>query len=114
MADPAIDMHEEDKTLASAIVSIRNRRVILDVDLAYMYGITTKALNQAVKRNRDRFPEDFAFRLSATEFSAASELRRAQAHERIEKIGNRSQIVTGSQARRKEASGSQISTARLH
>ena len=96
MADPGIDLREEDKTLESSIVSIRKRRVILDAVLAGMYGVTTKALNQAVKRNQDRFPEDFAFRLSDAEF-LAFRLVRAQAHEHIEKIGNRSQIVTGSQ-----------------
>lgn len=46
------------------IVTIRDQRVILDADLAAMYGVSTKALNQAMKRNRVRFPEDFAFQLS--------------------------------------------------
>lgn len=41
---------------------------MLDADLAKLYGVTTKALNQAMRRNRTRFPEDFAFRLSADEF----------------------------------------------
>jgi phage regulator Rha-like protein len=42
---------------------IRGRRVILDSDLALVYGVPTKQLNQAVKRNPDRFPDDFAFQL---------------------------------------------------
>ncbi len=42
---------------------IRDHRVILDADLARLYGVATKALNQAVKRNRKRFPPDFMFRL---------------------------------------------------
>jgi len=42
-------------------------KVILDTDLAMLYGIKTKALNQAVKRNSDRFPEDFIFQLSDEE-----------------------------------------------
>ena len=46
------------------ILLIRNQKVMLDADLAKLYGVTTKALNQAVKRNRNRFPEDFAFQLT--------------------------------------------------
>jgi len=46
---------------------IRNHRVILDADLARLYGVATKALNQAVKRNRKRFPPDFMFRLTEEE-----------------------------------------------
>ncbi len=47
---------------------IRGHRVMLDVDLAQLYGVTTSALNQAVKRNRGRFPEDFMFPLNRPEF----------------------------------------------
>ena len=46
---------------------IRGHRVILDADLARLYGVATKALNQAVKRNRKRFPPDFMFRLTEEE-----------------------------------------------
>jgi len=46
-----------------SILLIRGQRVILDADLAALYGVPTKVLNQAVKRNRKRFPEDFMFRL---------------------------------------------------
>jgi hypothetical protein len=49
------------------ILTIRGERVMLDADLADVYGVTTKALNQAVKRHPDRFPEDFRFRLTAEE-----------------------------------------------
>jgi hypothetical protein len=49
------------------ILMIRGQRVILDADLARLYGTRTKALNQAVRRNPDRFPEDFALRLNAAE-----------------------------------------------
>jgi len=45
------------------IYLIRGQRVILDRDLAELYGVTTAALNQAVKRNSDRFPDDFMFQL---------------------------------------------------
>ncbi len=46
---------------------IRGHRVILDADLAEVYGVPTKALNQAIKRNAERFPEDFMFKLSREE-----------------------------------------------
>jgi phage regulator Rha-like protein len=52
------------------IQSIRGRRVILDAGLAKVYGVTTTRLNQQVRRNADRFPEDFAFQLTADEFAA--------------------------------------------
>ena len=48
---------------------IRGLRVIIDVDLAVLYGVPTKALNQAIKRNMDRFPPDFLFQLTASEKS---------------------------------------------
>jgi len=56
--------------------------VLFDADLAALYGVSTAALNQAVKRNRDRFPADFMFRLTAEEWAAM-----------------RSQIVTSSSGR---------------
>jgi hypothetical protein len=49
------------------ILTIRGHKVILDADLAELYGVTTKALNQAAKRNADRFPSDFSFLLTAEE-----------------------------------------------
>ncbi len=52
------------------IYLIRDHRVMIDSDLAELYGVTTGALNQALKRNIDRFPEDFAFQLSSEEFAA--------------------------------------------
>src|SRR5215475_1868865 len=51
------------------ILLIRGENVMLDSDLAALYGVTTKALIQAVKRNLSRFPEDFMFRLTAEEFA---------------------------------------------
>lgn len=53
--------------LDSAILGIRGERVMIDYDLAAVYGVTTKALNQAVKRNLDRFPVGFAFQLTQAE-----------------------------------------------
>ena len=52
-----------------AIYLIRGEKVILDQDLASLYEVETKALVQAVKRNRDRFPSDFMFQLSEAEFA---------------------------------------------
>lgn len=66
--------------IASRIYLIGGRKVMFDFDLAELYGVPTKALNQAVTRNEARFPEDFMFRLSAEETEAL----------------NRSQTVTGS------------------
>jgi hypothetical protein len=53
--------------IQSLIVSLRGRKVIVDADLARLYGVTTAALNQAVRRNAPRFPPDFAFALTAQE-----------------------------------------------
>jgi hypothetical protein len=49
------------------ILTIREHKVLLDSDLAALYGVSTKAFNQAVKRNEERFPPDFMFRLTAAE-----------------------------------------------
>ena len=49
---------------------IRGLRVLLDSDLAAQYGVTAKRLNEQVRRNVDRFPSDFAFRLTEQEFSS--------------------------------------------
>jgi len=55
------------ETIASRILWIRDRKVMIDADLAALYGVPTRALNQAVKRNRERFPGDFMFQLDAGE-----------------------------------------------
>jgi hypothetical protein len=54
-------------SIEQAILTVRGQRVIIDADLAALYGVSTKILNQAVKRNQRRFPSDFAFRLTADE-----------------------------------------------
>jgi hypothetical protein len=53
--------------IESSILLIRGHRVMLDSDLAGLYGVTTKALVQATKRNKERFPQDFTFQLSQEE-----------------------------------------------
>jgi hypothetical protein len=54
-------------TVDPRIVRVRGIQVLVDADLAEIYGVSTKALNQAVKRNAERFPEDFRFQLTAAE-----------------------------------------------
>jgi hypothetical protein len=63
------------KDVARSILVVRGLPVMLDADLAGLYGVSTKALNQAVKRNLSRFPRDFAFRLDANEAAALWKLR---------------------------------------
>jgi hypothetical protein len=70
--------------IASAILVLRGHRVLLDADLAALYGVTTKRLNEQVKRNAARFPGDFIFHLTPAETVAL----------------NRSQNATGSQKHR--------------
>jgi hypothetical protein len=72
------------ETIEKTIYLIRGQKVMLDADLASLYQVTTKALNQAARRNRDRFPDDFMFQLTTKE---------------LEEL-NRSQIVTASQKHR--------------
>lgn len=57
------------ESIETKILIIRGQRIMLDADLAELYGVETSALNRAVKRNIERFPEDFMFQLSAEEFA---------------------------------------------
>ncbi|HKR06470.1 MAG TPA: ORF6N domain-containing protein [Bacteroidia bacterium] len=57
-----------DEIIINKIYLIRGMKVMIDRDLAELYGVETKALKQAVKRNLERFPEDFMFEMSAEEF----------------------------------------------
>ncbi len=70
--------------IARSILVLRGHKVLLDADLAELYGVPTKRLNEQVKRNLERFPEDFMFRTTRAEVEAL----------------NRSQIATGSQKHR--------------
>jgi len=54
--------------IEKAIYFIRGQKVMLDRDLAHLYGVSTKVLKQAVRRNLDRFPDDFMFVLNPAEF----------------------------------------------
>jgi hypothetical protein len=82
MARPRIPAPPAD--IARAILVLRGQRVILDAELAALYGASTKRLNEQVKRNARRFPEDFLFRLTRVETE----------------ILNRSQNATGLQKHR--------------
>jgi hypothetical protein len=80
------------RIIRQKIYEIRGQKVMLDFDLAELYGVETKALNQAVKRNIERFPEDFMFRLTEEEWVRRSQNVTAWEGE------NRSQIATSSSA----------------
>ncbi len=60
------------QALGGRILEIRGQRVLLDSDLAELYEVDTKRLNEQAKRNADRFPADFMFQLSSDEFAAES------------------------------------------
>lgn len=60
-----------EETISNNIYFIRNQKVMFDSDLALLYGIETKVLKQAVKRNLSRFPEDFMFELTKIEYDSS-------------------------------------------
>jgi hypothetical protein len=81
----------KDKAPDIRILTIRDQKVVLDSDLARVYSVTTKRLNEQLRRNRKRFPQDFAFQLSVEEYeslrsqiatldkgTSGSELKRSQ------------------------------------
>ena len=84
--------------IAHRIHLLRGQKVMLDFDLAALYGVATKVLNQAVKRNPGRFPDDFMFQLSAGETAnLKSQFVISSSQDVVDKrfLKNRSQIVTG-------------------
>lgn len=97
--------------LEKRILTLRGGKVILDVDLAELYGVPTYRFNEAFKRNRRRFPDDFAFQLTAKEFanlrsqmtaanSSQIAMSSSQAVEREGFVPNWSQFATSSRLRR--------------
>ena len=88
-----------DEEIVSRIHFVRGQKVMLDYDLAVLYEVETKALNQAVKRNIDRFPEDFMFRLTQNEWAF---MRSHHVTASVQAVGSqieesmRSQIATSS------------------
>ena len=95
---------KQSKSIDTLIFTIRGQKVLLDADLANLYGVTTKRFNEAFKRNRQRFPDDFAFQLTSLEFAhmrsqiATSYL---QANDFKEDSLNWSQFATSSSHRRR-------------
>lgn len=82
--DLQIQIDKAEEIIKKRIYIIRGHKVMLDNDLAELYGVVTKVFNQAIKRNISRFPTDFMFKLNQTEYEEL----------------NRSQIVTGYQKHR--------------
>lgn len=85
------------------IYLIRGEKVLLDSDLAALYGVTTFALNQAVKRNSERFPADFCFQLTPEEWTSLRKnagAMQAQVSDSKELSPNSSQFVMSSKRRR--------------
>lgn len=78
------------------ILTLRGQKVILDSDLAHIYGVPTKRLNEQVRRNKKRFPADFAFQLTSQEVSGLKSQFATSSSGGL----NRSQIATGSQKHR--------------
>ncbi|MBF0123094.1 MAG: ORF6N domain-containing protein [Candidatus Omnitrophica bacterium] len=78
------------------IHQIRGQKVILDSDLAQVYGVTTKRLNEQVKRNRERFPKDFMFRLRSQEMREMHSQEMGKTSRKSEALNLRSQIATSS------------------
>ena len=67
MAKKLVKVGFTDESVMNKIVLIRNQKVMVDRDLAELYGVTTKQLNQQVKRNIKKFPKDFMFQLTVKE-----------------------------------------------
>ncbi|HEV8286680.1 MAG TPA: ORF6N domain-containing protein [Chitinophagaceae bacterium] len=70
MSKTKTDLIVADEIIVNKIYFVRGQKVMLDRDLASLYGVTTGNLNLAVKRNTIRFPEDFMFQLTKDEFDA--------------------------------------------
>ena len=99
----AMKIMKPKKPIESLILNIRNQKVILDADLAELYGVPTKVFNQAVKRNADRFPADFCFQLTAKEWTDLKSQIGTFSPEQAQKEGvapNWSQFVTSSKRHR--------------
>lgn len=94
---PTTDIIPKPENLASMVLAIRGEKVLLDTDLAELYGVEARALNQAVARNRNRFPDDFMFQLTPEEW----ERMRSQFVTSLDaKGGNSSQSVMSTRKHR--------------
>ncbi|MSU57130.1 MAG: ORF6N domain-containing protein [Pedosphaera sp.] len=91
------------KPIESLILNLRGQKVILDADLAELYDVPTKRLNEQVKRNADRFPQDFIFQLTAQEWSSLKSQIATSSLEKPQTEGivpNWSQFATSSKRHR--------------
>ena len=96
-------MGRKAKPLESLILTLRGRKVMLDADLEEVFGVPTKVFNQAIKRNVDRFPEDFMFQLTQVEWINLKSQFAASSSEVVDKEThelNWSQFVTSSKKHR--------------
>src|SRR5687768_13454384 len=90
----------DNAAIADRIVVVRGQRVMLDADLATLYGVTTARLNQQFRRNQDRFPADFAFPITAAEWAGLDMLQIATCLHRTSGARIPSQFAGGSQKHR--------------
>ena len=100
----AVSSALSNEQLELSIFTIRGDRVVLDADLARLYGVDTKRFNEAFKRNRRRFPADFAFQLTVEEFNvlrSGAALGTPQSHDSSEQNTMWSQFATTSARRRR-------------
>ena len=91
------------ENIAQLVFFVRGEKVMFDADLAKLYGVSTKALNQALRRNRERFPDDFVFQLTAEEFAFLKSQFVTSTAEKPDSQGlrrNWSQFVTSSRKHR--------------
>ena len=91
---PPVKIMKPKKPIESLILNLRNQKVILDADLAELYDVPTYRFNEAFKRNRQRFPDDFAFQLTAAEFA---DLKSQLATSRVQDVANQEDAANSSQ-----------------
>ena len=82
------------KPIETLILNVRSQKVILDADLAELYGVPTYRFNEAFKRNRQRFPDDFAFQLTAAEFA---DLKSKPATLKVQDVAKQEDALNSSQ-----------------
>ena len=80
--------------IASSILVLRGQKVLLDASLAAIYGVTTKALNQAVKRNSGRFPPDFVYQLTSAEAASFNRSQTVTARGKHRNVRHRPLVFT--------------------
>lgn len=103
MGEKGIPGDQGDESLERLIFVIRAQRVMLDADIARSYGVSTKRFNEAFKRNRRRFPDEFAFQLTTAEFAGLKSRFAAEYPQMTDpkgEIANWSQFATSSGRRR--------------